>query len=153
MYRYFLLGFILLVFSCEKKEVKPHESADSLNTVTKDSTLQRQKAAEEIPQNAPQWYMDIPEREGYIYTVANARSKRADIAEDKAEHMARVLMAEKVAELKKEAQNSGGAQSEKAQEETQSLNRSIIIKKKRIKEGNYWHAFVLLEMKSTSDLK
>jgi len=151
MYRFILLAFLFLLFSCEKKNTKKNTAPDSLTVIQKDSTLQTEKEVQEVPQNAPEWYTDIPEKEGYLYVTANARSKRADIAEDKAEHLARVLMARKIENLERESQktNSGAQAEKKTDIETQNLSYSIVVKKKRIKEGGYWRAFVLLEMKTT----
>jgi hypothetical protein len=151
MYRFILLAFLFLLFSCEKKNTKENTAPDSLSVIQKDSTVQTEKEVQEVPQNAPEWYTDIPEKEGYLYVTANARSKRADIAEDKAEHLARVLMARKIENLERESQKTNsGAQAEKETDvETQNLSYSIVVKKKRIKEGDYWRAFVLLEMKTT----
>ena len=152
MYRYILIvmALLFLIFSCEKKNTQENISQDTLKVIQEDSTVHAEKTEKEILKNAPEWYADIPEREGYLYVTANARSKRADIAEDKAEHLARVLMAGKIENLEKESQETnGGAQAEQETDtETQNLSYSIIVKKKRIKEGDYWRAFVLLEMKT-----
>ncbi|GEM_PF-4446137 len=148
MNRAISLMIFVLLFACEQKDNKKPESLDTLSTSVEDSAVQIEKNAEAIPENAPEWYENVPQREGYIYVVANARSKRADIAEDKAEHLAHIIMAQKIRNLKNNLQKNGGMQAQnESDNQTQDMMYSIFIKKERIKEGKYWHAFVLLEMK------
>ena len=152
MYRFILLIALLFFFSCDKKSAKEELKTDSLTVIQKDSSLQAGETLEETPENAPEWYTDIPKRDGYLYITASARSKRASIAQDKAEHIAHVLMAEKIEKLKSASSAAnGGTNSEDEITFNKNLQHSIIIKSKRVKEGGYWRAFVLLKMKTTMD--
>jgi len=152
--RIILLLIILALVACENKNEVKIEADDSSAVLQQDSI---QTVIDKKPAlaNAPDWYNDLPEREEYIYVSASARSRNASIAEEKADHIARVLMAEKIKILEKDISSSnshGGALSEDTpNSQPQALHNSIIRKRKRVKEGKYWRVFVLLEMKIKSN--
>ena len=152
--RILLLLVILILVACENKNEVIIEADDTLAVLQQDS-IQTVNDKKPALANAPDWYNDLPERKDYIYVSASARSRKATIAEEKADHIARVLMAEKVKELKKNISSSnshGGTLSEDTPNtQPQALHNSIIRKRERVKEGKYWRVFVLLEMKIDSN--
>ncbi len=132
------LILLLAISACEKKsEEKVNYGRDSLKAAIEDSNRVISQNGSEIPKNAPDWYRHFPEAEGYLYVAANAHSKNAAVAEEKAIHLARVLMAQMC-----DSNDQG-----KSDTLQQNLRQSIVLKKTRIKSNNQWQAFVLLRMK------
>jgi hypothetical protein len=140
MFRFVLFITVLTaVFSCDTKVEKELKTGDSSKSIVGDSIHTFSVMSKEIPKNVPEWYDDFPEADGYLYISANARSKSASMAEDKAIHLARVAMAQMTVE------DSIGGNGEQIIQ--QNLQHSIVVKKSRIKVNNYWRVFVLLRMK------
>ncbi len=122
-----ILAFLLLIasLSCSKKEPSNQvpQNVDSLSS-TQEEVL--------VPADAPVWYTAKPETQGFIYGRGMARSRRVNIARDKA-----VLKAQaELAELLK----SGSTLTVPVE-----LKNTLIKKQKQIQEGKQWRVYVLLE--------
>ncbi len=82
--------------------------------------------------NAPAWFKQMPQREGFHYALGQATSSDRMLAREKAIMNAQVAMAES---LKIKADNKPAL-----------LRFSHIAKEQALKKGKRWHYFVLLEM-------
>ena len=148
---YYILLFGLFIFACEKKEGKDFNNTDS--TAVVDSLMQDPILATEVLEQAPEWYTILPEDEEYIYAIGVAKSRRANIASEKAVMKAQVSLAEKLKELElisdtEESEQSLGADSDPADGNLSVMLQDVMIKeKKQFKSGKLWYSFVLLEMK------
>ena len=118
-----MLLFVLL--SCSKKEPSDQapQKADSLSNAHQDVL---------VPADAPAWYITKPETQGYLYGRGMARSRRVNIARDKAILKAQAELAELL--------NSDSTLTVPVE-----LKNTLIKEKKQIKEGKQWRVYVLLE--------
>jgi hypothetical protein len=144
----FIILILIILFSCEKSDRKDLSNIDT--TVVSDSINSDNVLSIEIREKAPAWFKSLPVKEGYIYAVGTAKSRRASIASDKALLNAQVSLAE---ELKQLEQGSGMEETQGADSDPDNENLSIKMQdvltknKKQIKSGNLWYCFVLLELK------
>lgn len=146
----FLIILGLLIFSCEKKESS--DSIDIDSTAVVDSIMTRQGLASEILEQAPEWYKTLPINEGYMYAKGVAKSRRANIASEKAVMEAQVNLAEKLNELgissNSESEIPLGADSDPDNDNLTVTMQDVLVKdKKQFKSGKLWYSFVLLEIK------
>ncbi len=147
VYRIVLLWLLFFLVFCDNKNEKRTAERDSLIRLQQDSIGHTIIELKSIPENAPEWYDNLPERVDYLYVSATARSKRASIAEEKAEHTARAILADKIKNISSSSAHGGTLSDNSTDKPSQVLYKSIIKKRKRIKEGEYWRVFVLIEMK------
>ena len=121
----FIIPLFLVAYSCTKKESSEQQQsqADSLANVQKDLL---------IPADAPAWYSAKPEVQGYLYGRGMARSRRVNIARDKAVLKAQAELAEL---LKSDSTLSVPVE----------LKNTLIKEQKQIREGKHWRVYVLLE--------
>ncbi|MBN1408067.1 MAG: hypothetical protein JW956_09765, partial [Calditrichaceae bacterium] len=105
----------------------------------------------EILQHAPSWAKSVPVKDGYIYVIGTAKSRRANIASDKALFNAQVRIAEKLKELElefTEGENAIGADSDPDNDNLSIKMQDVMTKsKKQVKSGDLWYSYVLLELK------
>ncbi len=139
-----------LFYSCKQDKDQTNEQADSLSTVvdTTDSIKVKDQAGK--MDTAPEWYANLPVKEGYLYAAGSARSRKLTIARDKAQMRAQTQLAKKYQALigeNEESQNTGGAQSAEDEDINIMLKKTIVKKQQQTPEGNYWRFYVLLEMK------
>lgn len=145
-----VLFLCFLFVSCTKKEKNDVSKSDSMMVV--DSTMAEHDLEMVILEQAPGWYKSMPEKEGYIYTVGTAKSRRGSIATNKAVMKARIKMADKLKEMEYDINSDldkipQGADMNPSDDNLSMALQNVIIKeKKQIKTGDYWHTFVLLEM-------
>jgi hypothetical protein len=107
----------------------------------------------------PEWYLNNPTAENYIYEAASATSRDMDLALNKAETEARAkvgrTMEAKVNSMQKkfEEEVGQGENSELLSQFTQAtkvivsteLNGSRVKEKKFVKDGSNWRCYVLME--------
>ncbi len=122
-----VVTFLLLValLSCSKNEPsdKAPQKADSLSSVQNDVL---------VPADAPAWYTAKPEVEGFLYGRGMARSRRVNIARDKAV-------------LKAQAELAEILKSDSTLTVPVELKNTLIKEQKQIQEGKQWRVYVLLE--------
>ena len=123
---YLLLISLLAVISCENKD-----SADSKISAGDDS-LSVSREDQLIPADAPAWFVDEPDIKGYIHAKGMARSRRINIARDKALMKAQAELAMKI-----NPDSLGGMI---------QLENLSIKKQEQVQEGNLWRVYVLVEM-------
>ena len=141
---------LLVIFiACDKTDRSDTGKIDS--TTVSDSTAMDSTLSVEFAENAPAWFVSIPQIEGYIYATGTAKSRRASIASDKATLKAQVSMAEK---LKKQGVINGtseialGADPDADNENLSIMMQDVMVKnKKQVKLGDIWYSYVLLELK------
>lgn len=147
----FIILSAILLFTCEKTEQSYRITPDTSGIVDSlkiDSSF----SVEELEQ-APSWFKSLPEKEGYIYATGTAKSRRANIASNKALLNAQVSLAEKLKEMGLgsniiHGEQSIGADSDLSNDNLSITMQDVMIKnKKQIKSGNLWYSFVLLELK------
>ena len=144
-----LLG--LLIFTCEKQERSDLELTDT--TAVVDSSQTGLVLPTDILEKAPAWFKSIPTNKGLVYAVGTAKSRRGNIASDKAILNAQVKLAEKLKEMglgsnTKMGETPLGADSDPSNNNLSITMQNVMIKnKKQIKSGDLWYSFVLLEMK------
>lgn len=147
----FIILSTIFLFSCQKTERSNRIIPDTsgvMDSLKIDSTF----SIEELEQ-APSWFKSLPEKEGYIYATGTAKSRRANIASNKALLNAQVSLAEKLKELGINSntihgEQSIGADSDPSNDNLSTTMQDVMIKnKKQIKYGNLWYSFVLLELK------
>lgn len=107
----------------------------------------------------PDWYLNTPTAENYIYEAASATSRDMDLALNKAETEARAkvgrTMEVKINSMQKkfEEEVGEGENSELLSQFTQAtkvivsteLNGSRVKEKKFVKDGSNWRSYVLME--------
>ncbi|MEJ2542548.1 MAG: two-component regulator propeller domain-containing protein, partial [Calditrichaceae bacterium] len=121
----FIILILIILFSCEKSDRKDLSNIDT--TVVSDSINSDNVLSIEIREKAPAWFKSLPVKEGYIYAVGTAKSRRASIASDKALLNAQVSLAE---ELKQLEQGSGMEETQGAdvKNKRKLLQRSLVLK-------------------------
>jgi len=102
-------------------------------------------ADKSILKNAPDWFKTIPVEKGILYAIGTAKSRRLNLASDKAVTKAQISLAEQV---KLKTESAGGADTEDVTESDLDivLKKSLIKNQTQIKEGKLWRVYVLLEM-------
>jgi len=142
--RILLFVVTIFIFSCnEKKEIHP-DQLDSLKNI--DSALVDSGIVDKsILKNAPDWFKTIPVEDGVLYAIGTAKSRRLNLASDKAVTKAQISLAEQV---KLKTESAGGADTEDVTESDLDivLKKSLIKNQTQIKEGKLWRVYVLLEM-------
>ncbi|MBU0475303.1 MAG: LPP20 family lipoprotein [Bacteroidetes bacterium] len=107
----------------------------------------------------PEWYLNTPTSENYIFEAASATSRDMDLALNKAETEARAkigrTMTSKINSMQKkfEEEVGEGENSELLSQFTQAtkvivsteLNGSRVKEKKFVKDGSNWRTYVLME--------
>lgn len=147
----FICLIVLLIFACEKTEQSDRNIPDTTGVM--DSLITDSSFWAEEWEQAPSWFKSLPEKEGYIYATGTAKSRRANIASDKALLNAQVNIAEKLKEMGFGSNTMHGEQSIGADSDPSNNNLSITMQgvmiknKKQIKSGNLWYSYVLLELK------
>ncbi|HES60103.1 MAG TPA: hypothetical protein ENO18_06705, partial [Caldithrix sp.] len=147
------LTFILFLFficvACEKANREDGRGDET--TVITDSMKTDSVLSTEILQHAPSWAKSVPVKDGYIYVIGTAKSRRANIASDKALFNAQVRIAEKLKELElefTEGENAIGADSDPDNDNLSIKMQDVMTKsKKQVKSGDLWYSYVLLELK------
>ena len=139
-----LILFILA--ACDQKEHPQKEARQVDSLVAGADSMQTIR-----DENAPEWFGQLPVKEGFLYAAAEGRSMRANLAQSKALLKARAQLAE---ELKKRSVREAhettpaGADSESVAPAGQvvSLGKTVVKQKKQIKVGRKWHVYILMEM-------
>ena len=145
-----ILVFLILV-ACEKTSRNDLSKSDS--SIVADSARTDSVLLIENAENAPSWYLAIPEKEGFIYAIGMAKSRRANIASDKALLNAQASMAEKLKRqglniVNGEGENAIGADSDPDNDNLSIIMKDVMVKnKKQLKVGDIWYSYVLLELK------
>ena len=145
-----ILVFLILV-ACEKTSRNDLSKSDS--SIVADSARTDSVLLIENAENAPSWYLAIPEKEGFIYAIGMAKSRRANIASDKALLNAQVSLAEKLKRqdlnlVNGEGENAIGADSDPDNDNLSIIMKDVMVKnKKQLKVGDIWYSYVLLELK------
>ena len=145
-----ILVFLILV-ACEKTSRNDLSKSDS--SIVADSARTDSVLLIENAENAPSWYLAIPEKEGFIYAIGMAKSRRANIASDKALLNAQVSLAEKLKRqglniVNEEGENAIGADSDPDNDNLSIAMKDVMVKnKKQLKVGDIWYSYVLLELK------
>ena len=145
-----ILVFLLLV-ACEKTSRNDLSKSDS--SIVADSARTDSVLLIENVEYAPSWYLAIPEKEGFIYAIGMAKSRRANIASDKALLNAQVSLAEKLKRqglniVNGEGENAIGADSDPDNDNLSIIMKDVMVKnKKQLKVGDIWYSYVLLELK------
>jgi hypothetical protein len=107
----------------------------------------------------PEWYLNTPTAENYIYEAASATSRDMDLSLNKAETEARAkvgrTMAAKVNSMQKkfEEEVGQGENSELLSQFTQAtkvivsqeLNGAMVKEKKFVQDGSNWRCYVLMK--------
>ncbi len=147
----FVIFIVILLISCEKTKRSERNSTDTTNVI--DSLKADTSMLIEVIEHAPSWFKSIPKEEGYIYAAGTAKSRRANIASDKALLNAQVSMAEKLKKLRLgsdtiHGEEVIGADSDPSNENLSITMQDVMIKnKKQIKSGDLWYSYILLELK------
>ena len=139
-----IIVITLFLFSCKEKKDIPSDQLDSLKNV--DSAFVDSGLVESnILKNAPDWFKNIPNQDGFIYGIGTAKSRRLNLASDKAVTKAQISLAEQV---KKKTESTIGADSDEISESDLNvvLTKSVIKNQTQIKEGKLWRSYVLIEM-------
>jgi len=134
----------IFIFSCNEKKEIPSDQLDSLNNI--DSALVDSGIVDKsILKNAPDWFKTIPVEDGVLYAIGTAKSRRLNLASDKAVTKAQISLAEQV---KLKTESAGGADTEDVTESDLDivLKKGLIKNQTPIKEGKLWRVYVLLEM-------
>lgn len=120
-----IILLFLTVFSCTKKETPETlpMRADSLANIQKETL---------VPADAPSWYLAKPETEGYAYGRGMARSRRVNIARDKAVLKAQAELAELI-------------KTDSTLATPVELKNTRIKEQTQVREGKQWRVYVLLE--------
>ena len=145
-----ILVFLILV-ACEKTSRNDLSKSDS--SIVADSARTDSVLLIENAENAPSWYLAIPEKEGFIYAIGMAKSRRANIASDKALLNAQVSLAEKLKRqglniVNGEGENAIGADSDPDNDNLSIIMKDVMVKnKKQLKVSDIWYSYVLLELK------
>ena len=145
-----ILVFLILV-ACEK--TSRHDLNKSDSSIVADSARTDSVLLIENAENAPSWYLAIPEKEGFIYAIGMAKSRRANIASDKALLNAQVSLAEKLKRqglniVNGEGENAIGADSDPDNDNLSIIMKDVMVKnKKQLKVSDIWYSYVLLELK------
>lgn len=148
LYFFIILG--LLICSCDKKS--SDDTIDIDSTLVIDSLQAELLLSTDILDKAPEWFKTMPTQEGFIYATGIAKSRRANIASDKALMKAQVSLAEKLKGLEgisdSESEVPLGADSDPANKNLDVTMKDVLVKdKKQFKSGKLWYSFVLLEIK------
>ncbi len=120
-----ILALLFVSLSCSKKEPKDQlpKNADSLSNVQQDVL---------VPADAPAWYTAKPETRGFMYGRGMARSRRVNIARDKAI-------------LKAQAELAVLLKTDSTLTVPVELKGTAIKEQLQIREGKQWRVYVLLE--------
>jgi len=124
-----IVGLIILalfvILSCESQKKADVESDSS--------------SVKLIPVDAPAWFQELPESSEYVYGKGMAVSRKVTIAREKALLLAQADLAEKI---KREVLDSEGIE----------LSRGVVREQQKIKEGERWRVYVLLEMPQKQEM-
>lgn len=143
---YILTGTFVFILSCRDKEKQGYPgSKDTLQH--QDSTLLNDPSEQAAYLNyAPDWFRNPPSDDGFLYTVATAKSRRLNMASDKALTLAQIAMAKKLEKLSGTVEAPKGADEEDNPLLRTELRNSLVKEQIRISEGKYWRVFILLQM-------
>lgn len=143
---YVMIGGFVLILSCRDKEKRDYPgSGDTLQH--QDSThLDDSSGQAAYLKYAPAWFTEPPSHDGFLYTVATAKSRQLDIASGKALTLAQIAMAKKLESISGTAEAPKGADGEDTPLLRTELRNSVVKKQTRIREGKFWRVFILLEM-------
>ncbi len=116
-----LVLFILTTACKQKQSEKQTNNPDTLATNVVDKKNEGQ--------NVPEWFRRVPQREGFVYAVGQASSKRPELARKKALLKAQTALAEKAGSVEKGVE----------------LKSVHVIKEHQVKQGARWQCYVLME--------
>ncbi|MBD3224017.1 MAG: hypothetical protein GF313_04770 [Caldithrix sp.] len=144
IFRFLTTGLIVVVLvACSSTDDQENQMpADSSLTHQKDSM--RTNIEQEVP--VPNWFENVPQKDGFIYAVGTARSIRGEIAQRKATMQARIQLAEKYSALQNPAHTESGGAS--ANELNVQLPIHEVKEIEKYKSDKFWQVYVLLEMQT-----